>query len=255
METIGIIAAMQDESQAVLRLVEKRNRSDLGPYRCYRFQLLDRDCWLVTSGMGIQRAEQATRTLIEAAGPSLLVSVGIAGAVEADLMIGDVVNSTNTGHLNKGELAFPFHPLARLAQLAWQAAQFVLKAGGAGLYAGTAITTHGGQFVQPKSAPLIHPVLEMETAGILGAVAQKGIPILSLRAISDGPRAPIPFDLEKMFDENDTLRTGEIIKTMLSHPKILAQLVRNGRNSRLAADNAAMALIAALKQPGPVIAL
>jgi len=39
---------------------------------------------------------------------------------------------------------------------------------------------------------------------------------------------------------------------MLGHPKILPQLVRNGSNSRLAADNAALVLLAALKQPGPV---
>ena len=251
METIGIIGAMPQESQAVLRLVGKRNRSDLGPYRCYRFQLLGRDCWLVTSGMGIQRAAQATRALIEATSPQLLISVGIAGAVEADLKIGDVVVSTNNCVLDKG-LPGPFQTLAGLSEPAWQAVEQALQPGGAGLYRGTAVTTHGGQFVQSPSAPLIHPVLEMETAGILGAAAEKGIPMLSLRAISDGPRAPIPFDLEKMFDEKDNLRTGEIIKTMLGHPKILPQLVRNGSNSRLAADNAALVLLAALKQPGPV---
>jgi hypothetical protein len=77
--------------------------------------------------------------------------------------------------------------------------------------------------------------------------------LLSLRSISDGPRAPIPFDLEAMMDEQDNLRNGEIIKTILGHPGILPQLVRMGRNSRQAADNAAIALIAALSQPGPVI--
>ena len=60
MEIIGIIAAMPQESQAVLRLIEQRNCSDLGPYRCYHFRLSDRACWLLTSGMGIVRAAQAT---------------------------------------------------------------------------------------------------------------------------------------------------------------------------------------------------
>jgi len=253
LETIGIIAAMSQESDAVLRLIEQHECSDLETYRCYRFRILDRDCWLITSGMGRKRAAQATRALMDAANLQLLVSVGIAGAVNADLEIGDMVASTNTCFLDKDGLPGPFQPLARLSEAAWQAAILALQAGGAGLYPGTAITTHGALLIQPQPPQLTNPVLEMETAGIASAAAEKGIPVLSLRAISDGPRAPIPFNLEQMLDEQDNLRNGEIIKTILGHPGILPQLVRMGRNSRQAADNAAIALIAALSQPGPVI--
>jgi hypothetical protein len=56
-----------------------------------------------------------------------------------------------------------------------------------------------------------------------------------------------------MMDEKDNLRNGEIIKTILRHPRMLPQLVRMVRNSRKAADNAALALVAALSQAGPVI--
>ena len=252
-ETIGIIAAMPQESEAVLRLIKQCDRSQLGPYRCYRFRLLQRDCWLVTSGMGIRRAEQATRALIEAVSPQLLVSAGIAGAVEADLEIGDVVVSTNNCMLDKERLPGPFQPLARLSETAWQAAELALQPGGARLFEGIAITTHGTQFIPSQPGQLAHPVLEMETAGIVHAAAEKEIPLLSLRAISDGPRASIPFDLEAMMDEQDNLRTVEILKTILRHPKMVPGLVRMGGNSRKAADSAALAVVAALSQPGPVI--
>ena len=46
---------------------------------------------LVTSGMGMRRASEAARELIKTNAPCLLISFGIAGAVEADLEIGDVV--------------------------------------------------------------------------------------------------------------------------------------------------------------------
>lgn len=253
METIGIIAAMPQESDAMLRLIEQRSRSNLGPYRCYRFQLLERKCWLLTSGMGLQRAAQATRALIEAANPRLLVSVGIAGAVNADLEIGDVVASGNTCMLDTQGLPGLLQPLARLSEAAWQAAEQDLQPGGARLYHGTAVTTRGTQFIQHQPAPLENPVLEMETAGIACVAAERGIPLLSLRAISDGPRASIPFNLEKMMNEKDNLRIGEIIKIILGHPQMLPNLVRIGRNTRQAADNAALALVAALSQPGPVI--
>ena len=131
METIGIIAAMPQESDALLRLVEQRES-----FRPWVIPVLsasgylDRDCWLLTSGMGIRRAAQATRALIEAASPQLLVSVGIAGAVNADLEIGDVVASTNNCVLDKEGLPGPFQPLARLSEAAWQAAELALQPGG-----------------------------------------------------------------------------------------------------------------------------
>jgi adenosylhomocysteine nucleosidase len=114
METIGIIAAMSQERDAVLRFVHKWEGSALGPFRCQRFQLADRDCILVTSGMGLKRAAEAARTLIEATSPQLLVSVGVAGAVNADLEIGDVVASRNTCLLDQGVLG-PSQPLALLS--------------------------------------------------------------------------------------------------------------------------------------------
>ena len=251
METIGIIAAMSQESEAVLRMIGQHARSDLGKHRCYRFQISGRECWLLTSGMGIRRAAEATRKLIDAASPQLLVSVGIAGAVNADLEIGDVVVSRHTCLL-ENDIAGPFQPLAWLSEAAWQAAEKALQPGGTGLYPGSAVTTHGAQPVQHLLEHMENPVLEMETAGIMSAAAEKRIPVLSLRAISDGPRAPIPFDLETMMDENDNLRTGAIVRNILGHPRILPQLVQMGRNSRLAADNAALALMAALSQSGPV---
>ena len=252
METIGIIAAMSQESNALLRLIRQSERSDLGPYRCYRFRVSGWECWLLTSGMGIRRAARATRALIDATSPQLLVSVGIAGAANADLEVGDVVASRNNCLFEDG-IAGPFQPLGRLSEAAWQAAEKALQSGGAGLYPGTAVTTHGAQSVQQMPEQVENPILEMETAGILSAAAEKSLPVLSLRAISDGPRAPIPFNLEQMMDEQDNLRTGVIIQTILGHPRMLPQLVRMGRNSRLAADNAALALLAALSQPGPVI--
>jgi adenosylhomocysteine nucleosidase len=252
MERIGIIAALPQERDALLRFIEERERSVLGPFRCQRFRLLDRDCVLVTSGMGLKRAAQAARTLIEVIRPQLLVSVGVAGAVNADLEIGDVVASRSTGRL---DLVSPgsFQPLAQLSEAAWQAAAQALQLRQAHLVSGTAVCTHGSQYVAPQPEQLTNPVLEMETWGIAQVAAEQAMPLLSLRAISDGPRAPIPFNLEAVMDEEYNLRIGEIIKTALSHPRKLPQLVQMGRNTTKAAENAALALIAALSQTGPVI--
>lgn len=248
METIGIIAAMSQERDAILRLVEKGESSRLGPFRCDRFTLAERDCWLLTSGMGPRRAEQAACALMDATRPQLLVSVGVAGAVNADLEIGDVVAARNVCQLDKGGPG-TFQPLALLSEGAWQAAEQALQARRRRLFSGTAVTTSGSQFVVHPPGEMTNPVLEMETASIARVTAEKDLPLLCLRAISDGPRAPIPFDLEVVMDEDYNLRVGEVIKTLLGHPRILPALLRMQRNTRLAAGNAAIALIAALSQP------
>jgi nucleoside phosphorylase len=247
METIGLIAAMPQESNALIRYIKGWERIALGRFDCKSFELYEHNCMLVTSGMGIQRASEATRKLIESNSPRWLISFGIAGAVEPDLEIGDVVAVETVCHLDQGVVSPPLS-LNHLPDAARQAAEQSLAKKGAHLISGTAITTGGSQVFENQLIGLVHPVLEMETSGIAQLAVEKGIPVLSLRAISDGPRAPIPFDLDEVMDENANLRAGRILMAIVRNPRIVLQFGGSMRNSRLAADNAAVALLAVLNQ-------
>jgi len=86
----------------------------------------------------------------------------------------------------------------------------------------------------------------METAGIAKEAAERGLPLLSIRAISDGPSAPLPINLDEMMDQDANLQTGKLLKAVIRNPGILLQSRRMMRNTRIAADNAAVALVAAL---------
>jgi hypothetical protein len=114
-----------------------------------------------------------------------------------------------------------------------------------------AVTTGGSQVTEHQLGEMrhpMHPILEMETAGIAQVAREKGIPILSIRAISDGPRAPIPFNLDEIMDEDTNLRAGRLLKALVRHPKIVLKLRQMMQNTRIAADNAAIALVAVLSQ-------
>jgi adenosylhomocysteine nucleosidase len=251
METIGLIAAMPQESKALLRCIKRWKSTTVGPFRGALFQLMDRDCLLVTSGMGLMRAMDAACALLAATSPTLLISFGIAGAVNADLQIGDVVVARSSCMLEKG-LPGKSQPLASLSDSAWNAAARILQPEGAHLVQGTAITTCGSQVTPQKLGEIANPVLEMETVGIAQIAAEKGIPLLSIRSISDDPQSPIPLDLEAVMDDEYNFRIGEMIKTVLRHPGIILQSRQMLQNSRKAADHAAMALVAALSQPSPI---
>ena len=246
MQPIGLIAAITQESDALLRCIQGWKPIALGSFRGQSFELCGQTCLLVTSGMGVRRAREAAQTLVEMVAPRLLISFGIAGAVEADLGIGDVVMAEAVCRLEQGVIGSPL-PLEPWSAPAREAIAQALARRGARLWAGTAVTTAGSQVAAGQLGGMEHPILEMETAGIAQVAAEKGIPLRSLRAISDGPRAPIPFDLGEMMDEDANLQAGRLLKAVIRNPRIVLQSGRLVRNSRIAADNAAMALVAALR--------
>jgi nucleoside phosphorylase len=144
METIGLIAAMSQESKALLRLIKEPQRIHPGTFRGVRFQIMERECVLVTSGMGLKCAADATRALLATANPRLLISFGIAGAVNADLDIGDVVAANSSYLMENGSIG-EFRPLASLSEAAREAAAQALQAVGAQVVTGTTLTTRGSQ--------------------------------------------------------------------------------------------------------------
>lgn len=246
MSRIGLIAAMKRESAALLHHVREAKRITIGTFQGAHFPLAEKTCRLVTSGMGARRAGEATRKLMELYAPHILISFGIAGAVESDLAIGDVVLPESFCRFDHGE-ASPLLPLATWQSVAQQAMTQALVSRSAHLYIGTAVTSSGAQATRSQLGDIPHPILEMETAGIAQVAKELGIPIFSLRAISDGPVAPIPFDLGEMMDEDANLRTGRLLSTIIRNPAILLQSLRMMRNSGIAADNAAVSLLAALQ--------
>ncbi|HSB66631.1 MAG TPA: hypothetical protein VLD65_08625 [Anaerolineales bacterium] len=242
---IGLIAAMPQESRALLRRLTGVTRGYLDQLPIDTFSVSSQSCVLVTSGMGVRRASQATRGLVDKYDPILLISFGIGGAVEGDLDIGDVVLVEAFGPLEQGS-PVKLTGLAIWPGLAREAAQQALASRGRHLFSGTAVTTAASHPAVGQLTGLAHPVLEMETVGIAHVAAQKGIPLLSLRAISDGPHAPIPLDLSTVMDEDANLKLSGLVNALVHNPLILLQSRRMLRNITFATESAAMALIATL---------
>ena len=238
---------MTQESNALLHRVKERKRISIGGMPAWEISLSGQSCMLITSGMGAKRASQAARILVENFAPSSLISFGIGGAVEADLEIGDVVLPEAYCRFDEGTMG-ELKPLTPWPASARLAASQELARHGRQLYVGTAVTTRGSQVISGQLGSLKHPVLEMETAGIAQVAGENGIPLLSLRSISDGPRAPIPLDLSEVMDEDANLNMIKMIQAVMRQPKIILQSRLMLKNTQIAADNAALALIAALSK-------
>jgi adenosylhomocysteine nucleosidase len=252
MESIGLIAAMNQESDALLRLIKGWKRISLGQFKGARFQSGERNCVLITTGWGRKRAGEATSVLITESKPEVLISFGIAGAVNSDLQIGDVVISSKSCIL-ENDMPGQVRQLESLSDGAWNAANDELSPYKNQLCIGTAVTTHGSQVVLQKDDEFPNPILEMETAGIAQVAANEGIPLVSIRSISDNPQAPIPIDIAAAMDEDDNLLVSKLVSMVFRDPKIVFQWGRMMNNSRIAADNAAMVLFAILRGKSPIL--
>ena len=148
---------------------------------------------MVLSGMGLEPARKAAHALVEAESPRAIVSFGIAGALGEGLAIGDIVTGERSRMWENGRLGEPCR-LAAISADAQQAISAAAQAVGARCLSGTIVTVRGIQAV-PE---ILHEtaVVEMETFGIAQVALERGIPLHSLRSISDSPEEPIPFTMD-----------------------------------------------------------
>jgi adenosylhomocysteine nucleosidase len=98
----------------------------------------------------------------------------------------------------------------------------------------------------PDSA--VNPLLEMETAAVARVAAAYGIPFLAIRAVSDPADEELEFSIDEFCDEHMRIRPAKVFATILARPRIIPQLIRLARNSRVAAKSLAKAMERLLKE-------
>jgi hypothetical protein len=89
----------------------------------------------------------------------------------------------------------------------------------------------------------------METEFIARACAEHGIPLLSLRVITDTPTQPFPAPPSVLFDiQHQRTHIGVLAKFLLAHPRRLPRLIQFARRIALARSILAKALVALINK-------
>ena len=88
---IGIIAAEQEEFEAILNIAKVEERKEIYELNFVKCKIKDKICVLVNSGVGKVNAARATQILIDNFKPDYIVNVGVAGGLNPMLSIGDIV--------------------------------------------------------------------------------------------------------------------------------------------------------------------
>ncbi len=164
------------------------------------------------TGVGAKNCNDRVETLLHKTRPRLVISAGFAGAVAEDLQIGDLILSEN------------FSDRQLLAS-----AQRILRdrrVRDVKLFTSTSIVDsviERNKIARASGAAAV----DMETGAVVEICNAHGVPLLSLRAISDTPGQPFPASPKVLFDvERQRPNFGRLISYLFRHPASIPRLLR-----------------------------
>ena len=238
---IGIITAMPEEYQAVAVCFGSVGVVRAGALRTAIFHTKEHEFLVVESGMGFDNAARAAEALMSGDCPDLLITAGFCGGIAPELQVGDVVVAKQivivTGN-GPEEVPVCFSAAGQ---------NFVARESGmrvfGGLFASTPVIMSKTRLAGMLPAVSTNPVVEMESAAVAIIAVENSIPLLAIRAVSDTADEELDFSLDEFCDRGlRRIRIHKVLLTVLRKPRIIPQLVRLSRNSRVAANSLTAAL-------------
>jgi adenosylhomocysteine nucleosidase len=230
---IAITFALPTESSAFLRRVGKKTTKSHNGVTTICGRIKNKEIVILHTGVGEKICRYRLENLLQETGFTFLISSGFAGAVREDLRVGDLILAEN----------FSNPELLSVAQrilnnrIVHTAKLFTSKTIIDSLPERSAIAQRHGA-----------AAIDMETESIANACLARGIPLLSLRVISDTSTESLPAPPNVLFDVDD--QKTNFVKLslyLLMHPRANRRLFRFARQIRLARQNLADALITLLK--------
>lgn len=206
---IGIIGAMEEEVQELIADLESAEKKTVASMDFYKGTLYGKDCVIVKSGVGKVNAALCTQILADFYSPDVLINTGVAGSLDAQINIGDIVVSEDAVQhdMDASAVGDPVGQVPRMNVLAFPAdPALVKKAAEANRKANPDIQTFtgriasGDQFIsggekKKQIQEFFHArCAEMEGAAIAHGAYLNKIPYVILRAISDKADGSVQMD-------------------------------------------------------------
>ena len=226
---IAVTFALAAESSEFLRCLRDRSHADRNGIRTIRGKIDDRTIEVLHTGVGENVCRQHMAKFLQDQHFDYLISAGFAGALNDQLQVGDLLLAKNFSTVepeNRSSLS------------------------GLPIYSADLLTVPAlinSREERNKLALTSGAVaVDMETEFIARACATQGIPLLSLRVISDTPLELFPAPPNVLFDiERQRTRMPKLAKYFLAHPNRVPQLIGFAIRIAHARKTLANALIAA----------
>ncbi len=203
---LAVVLAMSEELKEIRRhmIVENTEKSD--DVLIYRGRYHGKSLLLVKTGVGKQKAQVASRYLLNHYPVTAMLSTGFAGALKPELEIGDVIIYSSI-LCSEGLSTEPYSPDPKLFSMA-QACKTVDIRCGTGV---TGLNLVASEWEKRKLAEdMSADVVDMESYWIARVADEYRVPLIIVRSISDALTDALP--------EVATWRRRDIIQHYLAHP-------------------------------------
>jgi nucleoside phosphorylase len=230
---IAVTFALPAESSDFLRHLRNHSRTDRSGIRTIRGTIDDRAVEVLHTGVGEKVCRQRVAEFLQDQQFDFLISTGFAGALNDQLKVGDLLLAKNfsTIELNNRRSSFSSLPIHE-----------------ADLLTVSALIDSSEKRLEIARASGAAAV-DMETEFIARACADHGIPLLSLRVITDTPREPFPAPPNALFDiEQQQTRFLTFATFFLAHPNRVPRLVQFAKRIARAKKTLANALVQIVRE-------
>jgi adenosylhomocysteine nucleosidase len=218
LKPIAIAVSVSREAEAVLSNMFVQEIREIGSQHFYICGFDNRKIIVAVLGIGRQKAIQGTESLIQEYSPSMIISLGFAGAVNAQITRGRIILGEEIiTDINNKPL---FNSTPKLLDMAEN-----------GL--GKALIPYSIGKIFTISKPLLGPhekiafekqhqclAVEMETAGVAEIAYREGIHFLSIRFVLDEVQDDLKF-IFNFIDKNGRISLPEVGRNILILPKII----------------------------------
>jgi nucleoside phosphorylase len=232
MTTIAITFALPAESAEFVRRLCGKSATDRNGIRIIRGKIDHRTVEVLHTGVGEKNCRQRLGKFIQDQKFACLISTGFAGALNDQLQIDDLLFARNFSTIPSSEKrlslsSFQFH----VADLLTVSALIDSS-------------EERNKLARTSGAAAV----DMETEFIARACAKHGVPLLSLRVISDTPRDLFPAPANVLFDiERQQTRILKLAAYFFAHPHRVPRLVQFARRIAHARKILADALVATVR--------
>jgi len=243
---IAILGALREEVSCLRKRMDVQETIFEAACKAFRGRFRGRDILLAQTGMGKQRAQAATRLVLERYPVATLVSFGFAGALAEELSAGDVVlySAVHCAETDADLKASPEQPHASSDDMLGRAKRALKDE------AVTFICQPGVSVRQVMLSPedrgrlaeAHHAyVVDMESYWIAEIASEAGIPFIIIRSVSDTRYEKlVPFD--QLMTEDGTIMWKAAAAHFVRRPRDLAVVGRLYRNARTAQRNLVAAM-------------
>jgi nucleoside phosphorylase len=230
---IAVTFALPAESSDFLRHLRNQSRTDRSGIRTIRGTIDDRAVEVLHTGVGEKVCRQRVAEFLQDQQFDLLISSGFAGALNDKLQIGDLLLAKNFSTVELTEVGSSFSRLP------------IHEADLLTVRALIDSSDERNEIARTSGAAAV----DMETEFIARACAEHGIPLLSLRVITDTPREPFPAPPNVLFDiEQQQTRFLTLATFFLARPNRVPQLIQFARRIAAAKKTLANALVAIFRE-------